>query len=150
MTDANDNISKIIYDALGKPVAMAINGKGTEGDNLTGLNIEDYTVQEDFWDDPEIYAASLLGNATMRCVYQQQQQQIYKIKQQMDRLEERFIMEEIDKEMFAKYKQKFTTERHQIEQEMAKSTNRVSNLDKCIEMAIQFSAKLPSMWGLGG
>ena len=80
----------------------------------------------------------------------QQQQQINKLKQQMDRLEERFIMEEIDKEMFTKYKQKFTTERHQIEQEMAKSTNRVSNLDKCIEMAIQFSAKLPSMWGLGG
>lgn len=68
----------------------------------------------------------------------------------MDRLEERFIMEEIDKEMFIKYKEKFTAERVQIEQEMAKSTNRVSNLDKCIETAIQYSSKLPSMWTMGG
>ncbi len=79
-----------------------------------------------------------------------QSQQIKKINSQLDRLEERFIMEEIDKEMFGKYKQKFLAERVQIEQEMAKSTNRVSNLDKCIETAIQFSTKLASMWTLGG
>lgn len=77
-------------------------------------------------------------------------QQVKKINAQLERLEERYILEEIDKEMFAKYKQKFTTERGQIEQEMAKGINRVSNLEKCIETAIQFSAKLPSMWTFGG
>lgn len=71
-----------------------------------------------------------------------------RVKQQIDRRKERFIKDEIDKEMFAKYKQKMMLESQQIEIEMAKSTNRVSNLEKCIEMAIQFSAKLPSMWGL--
>lgn len=80
----------------------------------------------------------------------EQTQQIKKINAQLERLEERYIMEEIDKEMFIKYKQKFTTERLQMEQEMARSTNRVSNLDKCIETAIHFSAKLPSMWTMGG
>ncbi|MFA6152382.1 MAG: SpvB/TcaC N-terminal domain-containing protein [Chitinophagaceae bacterium] len=73
MTDINGNQSEIAYDALGMPVAMAVKGKPTDiplqGDNLTGLDIEDYIVQEDFWTDPENYAATLLGNATMRCVY---------------------------------------------------------------------------------
>jgi len=73
MTDINGNQSEIAYDALGMPVAMALKGKPSpataEGDNLTGLDIEDYTVQEDFWDDPQTYAAALLGNATMRCIY---------------------------------------------------------------------------------
>ncbi|MFA6152137.1 MAG: hypothetical protein WC716_12500 [Chitinophagaceae bacterium] len=41
-------------------------------------------------------------------------------------------------------------ERKEIEQEMDKSNNRVSNLDKCIEMALSFSSKLPSMWSMGG
>ncbi|MES2477789.1 MAG: hypothetical protein V4561_01790 [Bacteroidota bacterium] len=61
-----------------------------------------------------------------------------------------FIIEEIDQEMFEKYRQKFPTERVQLEQELAKGSNRVSNLDKCIETAIQFSMKLASMWTLGG
>jgi RHS repeat-associated protein len=73
MTDINGNRSEIAFDALGMPVAMAVKGKPSpataEGDNLTGLDIEDYSVQEDFWDDPEAYAATLLGNATMRCIY---------------------------------------------------------------------------------
>lgn len=67
--DSNDNLSEIAYDALGMPVSMALKGKGTEGDNLDILNIEDLSTQADFWDDPKTYAADLLGNATMRCVY---------------------------------------------------------------------------------
>jgi RHS repeat-associated protein len=71
LKDINENISEIAFDALGMPVAMAVKGKddATEGDNLDGLDIEDYTVQDDFWTDPENYAATLLGNATMRCIY---------------------------------------------------------------------------------
>jgi site-specific DNA recombinase len=77
-------------------------------------------------------------------------QHLAKLNNQIERLEERYIMEELDQEMFMKFKQKFVTERTQIEQEMANNTNRVSNLDQCIEMAIQFSTKLASMWTLGG
>jgi RHS repeat-associated protein len=73
VTDMNLNVSEIVYDALGMPVAMAVKGKNDpmapEGDNLDGLDIEDTDVQADFWTDPQTYAATLLGNATMRCIY---------------------------------------------------------------------------------
>jgi RHS repeat-associated protein len=69
MTDINDNVTEIAFDILGLPAAMAVKGKGTEADNLTGLDTEDTSTQEDFWDDPEANAADLLGNATWRCIY---------------------------------------------------------------------------------
>lgn len=76
MTDANNNVSEILYDALGMPVAMALKGKdtGAEGDTLTGLDIydgTDATAQHDFFvnADPSNAANTLLKNATWRCVY---------------------------------------------------------------------------------
>jgi RHS repeat-associated protein len=76
MTDANNNISEILYDALGMSVAMAFKGKdtGTEGDTLSGLDIydgTDATAQHDFFfnSDPTSAANTLLKNATWRCVY---------------------------------------------------------------------------------
>ncbi|GAA4457575.1 SpvB/TcaC N-terminal domain-containing protein [Rurimicrobium arvi] len=71
ITDMNGNVSEIIYDALGMPAAMALKAKddGTEGDTLLGMNIEDTSVQADFWTDPQAYASDLLVHATMRCVY---------------------------------------------------------------------------------
>jgi hypothetical protein len=37
MKDINDNLSEVYFDILGLPTAMAVKGKGTEGDNLTGF-----------------------------------------------------------------------------------------------------------------
>ena len=67
--DPNDNLSRMRYDALGMPAAMALLGKGGEGDNLTNVSLQDDAVQALFWADPQAYAATLLGNATMRLVY---------------------------------------------------------------------------------
>jgi RHS repeat-associated protein len=74
MKDLNDNISEMLYDALGLPVAMAVKGKddGTEGDELSGLDPDSSTDQDDqaaFWQDPESKTEELLQNATWRCVY---------------------------------------------------------------------------------
>ena len=35
--DINDNLSEVVFDVLGMPAAMALKGKGNEGDNLDGL-----------------------------------------------------------------------------------------------------------------
>ena len=72
--DANDNISAILYDTLGMPVAMALMAKddGTEGDTLEGLDPdsnEDLAEQQAFWGDPEAHAHRLIRGATWRCVY---------------------------------------------------------------------------------
>lgn len=72
--DINDNISEVLYDTIGMPVAMALMAKddGTEGDTLQGLDPDsgtDLAEQEAFWDDPEAHAHNLIKGATWRCVY---------------------------------------------------------------------------------
>jgi YD repeat-containing protein len=37
MKDINDNLYEVYFDVLGLPTAMAVKGKGTEGDSLTGF-----------------------------------------------------------------------------------------------------------------
>ncbi len=78
MKDANDNLSEMLYDTLGMPVAMAVKGKGSEGDSLfnAGLpspdiySFSDEAAQEHFFEQgDEASARGLLGNATWRCVY---------------------------------------------------------------------------------
>lgn len=76
LKDANDNISEVLYDALGMPVAMALKGKDNplapEGDTLSNLlpdDPDDLILQAAFWADPDSAAADLLQGATWRCVY---------------------------------------------------------------------------------
>src|SRR5262249_19509531 len=38
MVDMNDNHTEVIFDILGRVVAMAVKGKGDEADNLIGYN----------------------------------------------------------------------------------------------------------------
>ncbi len=75
MADVNDNRSEVIFDALGLPTAMAVKGKGAEGDDLTGfddarLHPTPATLIRFFTGDYEVGQAQLLlGNATARHVY---------------------------------------------------------------------------------
>ena len=45
-------------------------------------------------------------------------------------------------------KEKFEGERGQIEQQMAKTGTNFSNLQKCTELAVEFSSNLQSLWDL--
>jgi len=76
MKDINDNLSEVFFDVLGLPTAMAVKGKGTEGDNLTGFtdtqaNPELPKLTAFFVEKPydETQARDWLGNATARHVY---------------------------------------------------------------------------------
>ena len=76
MKDINDNLSEVFFDVLGLPTAMAVKGKGTEGDNLTGFtdalaNPELTRLTAFFVEKPydEAQARDWLGNATARHVY---------------------------------------------------------------------------------
>lgn len=76
MQDPNDNLSAVCFDVLGMPTALALLGKGGEGDNLDGfdeaaLNPElatriGFFVAHDYNVDQ---AQALLGNATARYLY---------------------------------------------------------------------------------
>jgi hypothetical protein len=76
MKDINDNLSEVYFDVLGLPTAMAVKGKGTEGDSLTGYtdalaNPELPKLTAFFVEKPydETQARDWLGNATARHVY---------------------------------------------------------------------------------
>lgn len=72
MKDINDNILEIKFDIIGMPAAMAIKGKGDEGDNLDGVETD--ISQEQlltFFTTAytETDAQAFLGNATARYIY---------------------------------------------------------------------------------
>lgn len=73
ITDMNDNESEVFFDTLCMAVAVAMKGKTTSGfeaDELGSLNPDaDSVTQTAFWSDPKANAATLLGHATWRCVY---------------------------------------------------------------------------------
>ncbi len=68
------------------------------------------------------------------------------INNRIDRLEERFILEEITKEQYLKFTEKYKQERVEVHQELEKCTQKVSNLDESIEKLLSFSSNLPSLW----
>jgi site-specific DNA recombinase len=70
------------------------------------------------------------------------------IKTKADRLEERYISEEINRDMFEKYQAKFNEDIKSIQQELGKVKKGVSNPEKCIENAVDFASKLANMWDL--
>lgn len=73
--DINNNLSELVFDILGMPAAMALKGKGTEGDNLAGYSPEltnltlDETIRFFTREYDEAEAQRLLGNATVRNHY---------------------------------------------------------------------------------
>jgi site-specific DNA recombinase len=72
--------------------------------------------------------------------------QLKEVNRKTGRLEERFIEEEIDKAMYAKYSERYAAERTEILAQIQKSDAGVSNLDKCIGNALDYAGKLTSLW----
>lgn len=75
--DLNNNVTDVLYDALGLPVAMALKGKGSEADTLADIEPydgDDIDEQQKVWQesDPADVATAarlLLKGATWRCIY---------------------------------------------------------------------------------
>lgn len=73
--DINGNLSEVRFDTLGLPAAIALKGKGSEGDNLEGMT--DELIDPDAGTRSAFFAGEfsgtearrLLGNATARHVY---------------------------------------------------------------------------------
>lgn len=74
------------------------------------------------------------------------QKQHKELTQKINRLEELYIEEEINADLYNKYAEKYTLEKKEIEQHLVNAAKQVSNLEECVDIAIGFASKLPFKW----
>ena len=67
----------------------------------------------------------------------------------IDRLEERYVFEEINKLQYDKFKFKLSQEKKEKEQFITKTGFNLSNLEKAIEISLNYSLNLSTMWSSG-
>lgn len=75
--------------------------------------------------------------------------QVEALNSKLERLEERFILEEINGEQYLKYKEKFEHEKKETEALIQKNTIEVSRLEDFIDFSLGCTIKLSKMWASG-
>jgi site-specific DNA recombinase len=76
----------------------------------------------------------------------QMMKQLDEVKRKLNRLEERFIEEDISRELYEKYTLQYETEKNELQKELESGVCGVSNLEKCVDSAIAISRNLASAW----
>ncbi|WP_010180414.1 recombinase family protein [Aquimarina agarilytica] len=74
---------------------------------------------------------------------------IKEIDKKLDRLEERFVFEEINSDQYKRFKGRLESEKVEKENLLSSSEFNSSNLKKAIERALKIALNLPKMWSLG-
>ncbi|MBL7706856.1 MAG: recombinase family protein [Taibaiella sp.] len=78
--------------------------------------------------------------------YKQLELQHKEVSQKLLRLEERFIEEEINKDLYERYSEKYSLEKKEIEKNLKNQVQRVSNLEEYVDLATEFASKMASGW----
>ena len=68
--------------------------------------------------------------------------------EKIEKMQERYVIGEIDAELYQKFKEKFTTQKESIEQEIKNSSTLSSNLERYIENALKLFCNLHKLWEL--
>jgi site-specific DNA recombinase len=77
------------------------------------------------------------------------EKQLSKIESNLGMIERRFVLGEIDRELYLKYKGEFDQEMNQIKEEVNNCSFQLSNIEKAIEKAIDYALNLPLLWTSG-
>jgi site-specific DNA recombinase len=72
--------------------------------------------------------------------------QYEEINHKLERLEERYVLEELTQDLFLKYREKFKQERLEIYQRLQKTGAHGSNLEEIIETVLNYALNLPKTW----
>lgn len=75
--------------------------------------------------------------------------QLRKVETNLNTIEKRYVLGEIEKDLYDKYKGEFDKELIEIQNEIEKSDFKLSNLDLAVENALSMSLDLPSLWASG-
>ena len=70
------------------------------------------------------------------------------VNRKLERLEERFMAEEITLDLYQKYGILYKEELTKLEEAHNESGKRVSNLEKCLDVAFEMAGNLHRMWDL--
>ena len=79
-----------------------------------------------------------------------QKEKLIEVNAKLDRLEERFVFEEISNEQYIKFKVKLEQSKSEIEEKMVDASFNLSNLDLAIDKSLQFALNLSDLWVSGG
>ncbi|WP_394337496.1 recombinase family protein [Filimonas lacunae] len=82
-------------------------------------------------------------------VRQQLESQVAEMEKRLARFRERFALEEIDREMYDEYKLKYGKELEELRKALALCKTRTSNLEKCVDVIIDYASNLASTWDSG-
>ena len=74
---------------------------------------------------------------------------IENLQKRLERLEERFVFEEITKPQYDKFKQKLELEKREFESKKLNFKFNSSNLKKAVDKALDYALNLPSLWESG-
>ncbi|WP_299213268.1 recombinase family protein [uncultured Dokdonia sp.] len=77
------------------------------------------------------------------------EKEIIKLDEKLEVLEERFVFDEITKEQYSKFKLKIGKEKEQKQEYLLKNDLDVSNLEKAVDYAVNYSSKLSLLWRSG-
>lgn len=75
--------------------------------------------------------------------------QLTDIRQKLERLEERFILEELTHDLYLKYKAKFEKEMEDLEAQRANNRIDMSKVEDYIATSLNYCSNLHQMWSLG-
>lgn len=110
--------------------------------------IDEVTLHEDYVD---LYKLQLRKIYTTLNTEREEHLSQYKLKskeleEKIERLEERFINEEIKADLYEKFSLKFRKEREELEAYVNMTTFSTSNLEKYISRSADYLMELPSVW----
>ena len=71
---------------------------------------------------------------------------VNKIQNNLEKIERRFVLDEIERELYWKYKSEFEKELHQMNEEIQNSQFNLSNLENAIENVVEYALNLPNLW----
>jgi site-specific DNA recombinase len=72
--------------------------------------------------------------------------QYKELKKKIDRLEERYIEEEINSDLYQKFSVKLKAEKDELERKILNASKKSSNLGDCIDISLDLASKLADKW----
>lgn len=78
-----------------------------------------------------------------------QKSKISELNKNLGKVEEKYVLGNINKELYIKYHSKYTAEIQELEKQMAKIDLGSSNLDKCLELVMKFCRNPLLLWNNG-